>query len=65
MLQRRRTRSRRNLEKFVHAKEAKADCPSTDRYGRNVCKVYVGGQTVGLRQVYDGMAWRCRAYAHN
>ena len=25
---------------------------------------YIGGQDVGLKQVYDGMAWWYRAYAH-
>ena len=29
-----------------------------------VVKVYVGGQDVGLRQIYDGLAWRYCRYAH-
>jgi len=35
-----------------------------DRYGRQVCRVYVDGQDVGLRRIYDGMAWWYRQYAH-
>jgi endonuclease YncB( thermonuclease family) len=58
------SRSRQNLSKLAYGKEAQADCPKRDRYGRQVCKVYVGGQDVGLRQIYDGLAWWYRAYAH-
>jgi endonuclease YncB( thermonuclease family) len=57
-------RSRQNLAKLAHGKQVSADCPKRDRYGREVCKVYVGGEDVGLRQIYDGLAWWYRAYAH-
>jgi endonuclease YncB( thermonuclease family) len=57
-------RSRQNLSKLAYGKQAQADCPKHDRYGRWVCKVYVGGQDVGLRQIYDGLAWWYRPYAH-
>ena len=57
-------RCRQNLARLAHGKEAQADCPKRDRYGRYVCKVYVGGQDVRLREIYDGTTrWRC-AYAH-
>ncbi len=57
------TRSRRNLARLAHGKEARADCPKRDRYGRAVCKVYVAGIDVGLKQIYDGMPWWYRAYS--
>jgi endonuclease YncB( thermonuclease family) len=57
-------RSKQNLSRLAYGKEAEADCPKRDRYGRQVCKVYVAGQDVGLRQIYDGLAWWYRAYAH-
>jgi len=57
-------RSKQNLAKLAHGKQAEADCPKRDRYGRQVCKVYVNGQDIGLRQIYDGLAWWYRAYAH-
>jgi len=57
-------RSKQNLAKLAHGKQAEADCPKRDRYGRQVCKVYVNGHDIGLRQIYDGLAWWYRAYAH-
>jgi endonuclease YncB( thermonuclease family) len=56
-------RSRQNLSRLAYGKQAQADCPKTDRYGRYVCKVDVGGQDVGLRQIYDDLTWWYRAYA--
>lgn len=57
---------------MAHGKEAFADCPKIDRYGRKVCKVWVQpedcpqcGKTrdVGLEQISAGLAWWYRAYA--
>ena len=66
------TRSKQNMERMTKGKEALADCPKTDRYGRKVCKVWVQpedcptcGKTldVGLAQISAGLAWWYRAYA--
>lgn len=60
------------MERMAKGKEALADCPKTDRYGRKVCKVWVQpadcptcGLTldVGLAQISAGLAWWYRAYA--
>lgn len=65
-------RSRQNLHAIAHGKEALADCPKIDRYGRKVCKVWVEpadcptcGKTldVGYAQISAGLAWWYRAYA--
>ena len=65
-------RSKQNMERMAKGKEALADCPKTDRYGRKVCKVWVQpadcptcGKTldVGLAQISAGLAWWYRAYA--
>ncbi len=65
-------RSKQNMDRMAHGKEALADCPKTDRYGRKVCKVWVQpadcptcGLTldVGLAQVSAGLALWYRAYA--
>lgn len=65
-------RSKQNLERMAKGKEALADCPKTDRYGRKVCKVWVQpedcpscGKTldVGYAQISVGLAWWYRAYA--
>jgi len=57
------SKSTANLGRLAFNKNAVADCPKTDRYGRLVCQVTVAGQDVGLQQVKDGMAWWYRKYA--
>lgn len=65
-------RSKQNMERMAKGKEALADCPKIDRYGRKVCKVWVQpkdcpscGKTldVGYAQISAGLAWWYRAYA--
>jgi endonuclease YncB( thermonuclease family) len=58
-------RSKQNLAKLTHGGGIRANCPKRDSYGWQVCKVYVRGQDIGLRQVYDGMAWWYRAHAQD
>jgi len=66
-------RSKQNLEKLTHSREAIADCPKKDKYGRYVCKVYVQPHQcsdcektldAGLEQIRAGFAWWYRAYAN-
>jgi endonuclease YncB( thermonuclease family) len=57
------SKSTANLGRLAFNKNAVAECPKTDRYGRLVCKVTVAGQDVGLQQVKDGIAWWYRKYA--
>jgi len=57
-------KSQTNLDHLAFNKDAIADCPKKDRYGRWVCKVTVNGVDVGLQQVADGMAWWYRKYAN-
>lgn len=65
-------RSKQNLEKLTHSREAIADCPKTDRYGRKLCKVFVRPLNcptcektldAGLERIRAGFAWWYRAYA--
>jgi endonuclease YncB( thermonuclease family) len=65
-------RSKENLSNMAFGKDARLDCHKTDRYGRQICKVWVQpascptcGMTldVGLAQIVAGMAWWYRAYA--
>jgi endonuclease YncB( thermonuclease family) len=65
-------RSRQNMASMVAGKEVTADCHKSDRYGRQVCKVWVQpsdcptcGKTldVGHAQILAGMAWWYREYA--
>lgn len=57
-------RARQSLAALAHGREALADCPKTDRYGRAVCRVLVDGVDIGLEQVRRGLAWHYLRYAH-
>ncbi len=57
-------RSKQSLAKLAFNKNAIVDCAKKDRYKRDLCKVMVDGQDVGLKQIADGMAWWYRKYAH-
>ncbi|WP_270175182.1 thermonuclease family protein [Diaphorobacter sp. ED-3] len=68
------TRARQALAELTFQKQAKLDCPKTDRYLRKVCTVWVaptsvpdGPQTLdaGLAMVAQGMAWWYRAYSRD
>lgn len=56
--------SKESLSRLVFNKRVEARCHKRDRYGREVCAVFVGSRDVGLEQVHAGMAWWFREYAH-
>ena len=65
-------RSRQSLARMTHEKDARIECHKTDRFGREVCKVWVQpldcprcGKTldVGFAQISAGLAWWYRRYA--
>jgi endonuclease YncB( thermonuclease family) len=65
-------RSTQNLSAMASGKDARLECHKTDRYGRQVCKVWVQpgdcpncGLTldIGHAQVIAGLAWWYREYA--
>jgi endonuclease YncB( thermonuclease family) len=57
-------RSKQHMAELAFGKEAKADCYKVDRYGRDLCTVFVNGKDVGLAQLDAGLAWWYRKYAH-
>ncbi len=57
-------RSKQNLSELVFQKRVEVRCHKKDRYGREVCAVYVSLRDVGLEQVRAGMAWHYKAYQH-
>ena len=57
-------RSKEHMSELAFGKEARADCYKVDRYGRDVCTVFVNGKDVGLAQLDAGLAWWYRKYAH-
>jgi endonuclease YncB( thermonuclease family) len=56
--------SKQSLSALVFQKRVEARCHKKDRYGREVCAVYVNLRDVGLEQIRAGMAWWYREYAH-
>lgn len=56
-------RSRTALSALAYGRQAVADCPKRDRYGRAVCAVRIEGSDIGLEQIVAGMAWWYRQYA--
>lgn len=57
-------KSKQNMARLAFQKDAVADCPKRDRYGREVCTVIIDGIDVGLAQLDAGLAWWYRKYAH-
>ena len=57
-------RSKQSLSALVFQKRVEARCHKKDRYGREVCAVFVGLRDVGLEQIRAGMAWHYKAYQH-
>jgi len=57
-------RSKQSLSALVFQKSIEARCHKKDRYGREVCLIYVNRRDVGLEQIRTGMAWWYREYAH-
>lgn len=55
--------AKENLARLAFGKQADVRCSKRDRYGREVCNVYVGARDVGLEQVRSGHAWWYREYA--
>jgi len=57
-------RSTQNLSALVFDKRVEARCHKRDRYGREVCTLFVSLRDVGLEQIRQGMAWHYKAYQH-
>jgi len=55
--------SKQSLARLVHGRHVEAHCPKRDRFGREVCSVFLGARDVGLEQVRSGYAWWYREYA--
>lgn len=54
--------AKKTLSDLVFSKQALLDGDKTDRYGRMVAKVVVGGQDTNLRMVRLGYAWHYKRY---
>ena len=56
------TRAQQTLSELAFNKEARVVVQDTDRYGRTVGRVYVGGTDVNAELVKQGAAWVYRQY---
>lgn len=45
-------------------KRVEVRCHKKDRYGREVCAVFVALRDVGLEQIRSGLAWHYKEYQH-
>jgi len=50
------------LSSMVFDRRVAAHCWKRDRYGREVCAVFVGTRDVGLAMIRDGYAWHYKAF---
>lgn len=57
-------RSKQSLSDLVYGKQVRVEVFDTDKYGRTVGKVWVGGTDANLEQVKRGMAWVYEKYAN-
>ena len=55
-------RAKEAMSALAFGQQAEAECPTVDRYGRDVCKVTVSGVDVGLALIQQGYAWHFKKY---
>lgn len=55
-------KSRQNLAGMVFGKTVTINCPKVDKYGRNVCTVFLEKTDINLEQVKGGFAWHYKKY---
>ena len=58
-------RAKQTLSDLAYNKPARVVVQDTDRYGRTVGRVYVGGVDVNAEMVKQGAAWVYRKYAQD
>jgi endonuclease YncB( thermonuclease family) len=56
-------RSRQALRELIRGKTVDLNCYKQDPRGRQVCRVFVAGEDVGLNMVARGAAWHFKAFA--
>lgn len=55
-------KARQALANLVQGRQARVDVADTDRYGRSIARVWVGGVDINRQLVADGAAWVYRQY---
>ncbi len=54
--------SRAALRRMIDGQAVRADCYKQDPRGRDVCRVFAGGQDIGLAMLQQGAAWHFRRF---
>jgi len=54
--------SKQNLARLIFGKNVWCVWRKTDRYGRTVGVIYLGGQDINLEQIKSGLAWHYKEY---
>jgi len=57
--------SKQSLADLVFGKQVRIEVADTDKYGRTVGKIWIGGMDANLEQVKRGMAWVYEKYAND
>ena len=50
------------LSSMVFDRRVEARCWKRDRYGREVCSVFIGSRDIGVAMIRDGYAWHYKAF---
>jgi len=54
--------SKKSLSEKIFGESVRVEVTDTDRYGREVGRIFLGDRFINLEQVHDGFAWRYSAY---
>lgn len=55
-------RAKEHLSHLIFDRQVQVDTSKTDRYGRQIGKIWVNGRDANLEQVRAGMAWHYKQY---
>lgn len=54
--------SKQSLSDMVFGQNIEYQVKDSDRYGRSICRLFIGGRDVNLEQINRGYAWMYRQY---
>lgn len=55
-------RSKQSLSDLIYRKQVDVEAMGSDKYGRTICRISVGGYDINRAQIERGMAWAYRRY---
>lgn len=57
--------SKKSLSDLVYRKILDVHQSGTDKYGRSICRLYLGGVDINQEQIFRGMAWVYQKYSQD